>query len=171
MDPQLIGLLFLNRALMSFQSWRFEAVADLLLCFESLSCYMTQFRSSVSCRTGGLTFGYKILWYTEEFMASWMTARCPGPAKQAQIIMPPPPCLEFGLRVCGDILFGFNQMRCCECPNISTSISPVQRILFQKSCCSFRCNAAKLSCPETSFQTSHTSLVLFWIVLPKTFNF
>ena len=146
-----------------------HSVVDLLLCLGSLSCWWASF--SFSCRTDGLTFDSRILWYPEEFMVDSMTARCPGPvaAEQAQMISPPPPCLTVGMRcLCWYAAFGFLQTCCCALwPNISTLVWSVQRTLFQKSS-----EITNLSCAAMfflerrgfllqPFQTSHTWSVFF----------
>ena len=41
--------------------------ADLIACFRSLSCCMTQLRFSFSTQTDGLTFSCRVLWYRAEF--------------------------------------------------------------------------------------------------------
>ena len=65
---------------------RFAAVFGIIVLL------MSQYQPSFSCRTDGLTFDSRILWYPEEFMVDSMTARCPGPVavKQVQIFTPPP---------------------------------------------------------------------------------
>ena len=66
--------------------------------------------------------------------------------------------------------------------NISTLVSSVQRTLFQKSWCLFRCNFTNLSCAAMFFlerrrfllqpiQTIHTCSVFSLIVLPWTVTF
>ena len=111
-----------------------HSVVDLLLCLGSLSCCITQFQPRFSCSIDGLTCDSWIIWYTEVSM----TARCPGPvaAKQTQIISPPPLCLTVGMRCCAEMLC-LVSTRCgaVHHDQISgnTSVSSVQRTLFQKS--------------------------------------
>lgn len=69
-------------------------VVDLLLSLELLSCCTIQSQPSFSCCTGGLTFDSGILCYTEKFMVDSIAGR----PKQAQIIIPPPPCLTADMK-------------------------------------------------------------------------
>ena len=82
-----------------------HSVVDLLLCLGSFHLifflfFMTQFQSSFSSQTDGLTFDSRIHWYTKEFM---VYSRHPDsiPAKQGQIISPPPPCVTVSMRSLG----------------------------------------------------------------------
>ena len=52
---------------------------DLIVCFGTLSCCVTQLRFSFSSQTDGLTFSYRILWYRAEFMLPSIKASRPGP--------------------------------------------------------------------------------------------
>lgn len=52
---------------------------NFLVCLESLSCCMTQFQPSLSCRTNGLTFVWRIFWTKVEFIIVSVTAGFPGP--------------------------------------------------------------------------------------------
>ena len=71
---------------------------------------MTQFWSSFSCWTDGLTFDFRLLWYTEEVLVDLITAKwlVPKATKWDQIITPTPPCLavEMGC-LCWYLVFAF----------------------------------------------------------------
>jgi len=122
-----------------------HSVINLMVFLGTLSCCMTQSLPTVSCQTD-------ILWYTEEFIVDWKTARSPGPvaAKLAQIITPPPHCLTVGMRyVCGVWLLAL----CIMAKNLHF-VSSVQKgivpeaILIQyfSNCTVMNCNMLTEAC-------------------------
>ena len=88
------------------------SVVDLLLCLEPLLCCLTSFQSSFSCQTENLTLDSRILWCTEEFAVN--SSHLPHCAWQSV----------------WDIYVFLNKWALCH--NISTLVSFVFRILFQK---------------------------------------
>ena len=110
---------------------------DLLVCFGSLSCCITQLRLSFRSRTDGWTFSFRIFWERAEFMVPSIMASRPGPeaAKQPQTITLPPPCLTVGMMfLLWNAVLALRQMERDPCLSKSSTFdSSVHRILSQKS--------------------------------------
>lgn len=135
-----------------------------MVCSGQLSCCTAQYRSSFSCWsdwpiTLSCIQSHLVREYfdnTERFMVHSMQSA--QGARQAHIIIPPPPCFTAVMR---SLCFVFCQMLDCALwPDISTLVLSVQRTLFYKVCSD--ADYAVLPFSFTSGCTSRQAILFFF---------